>query len=68
VAGLARLKREMDLALLLVEQHARLALGLAREAIVLDRGVTVFAGASRTLLEDPQRLNSLMGATTRTAH
>ena len=38
LAGLDRLKREDDLALLLVEQHARLALELARDAIVLDRG------------------------------
>ena len=38
LAGLDRLKREDDLALLLVEQHARLALELAQDAIVLDRG------------------------------
>jgi branched-chain amino acid transport system ATP-binding protein len=67
LAGLDRLKRESDLALLLVEQHARLALELAPEAIVLDRGLTVFAGPSRALLDDPQRLNALLGAATRAA-
>src|SRR6266481_4501559 len=61
LARLERLKREDDLALLLVEQHAQLALELARDAIVLDRGVTVFAGASRELREAPERLNVLMG-------
>ena len=61
LAGLDRLKREDDLALLLVEQHARLALELARDAIVLDRGAIVFAGASRELLDAPDRLDALMG-------
>ena len=50
LAGLDRLKREDDLALLLVEQHAHLALELAQDAIVLDRGAIVFSGASRRCL------------------
>jgi len=61
LAGLDRLKREDDLALLLVEQHARLALELAQDAMVLDRGAIVFAGASRELLDAPDRLDALMG-------
>ena len=65
LAGLDRLKREDDLALLLVEQHARLTLELAPEAIILDRGLIVFAGPSRELLDDPQRLTSLMGVAAR---
>jgi len=68
LAGLDRLKREDDLALLLVEQHARLALELAPEAIVLDRGLIVFAGASRELLADSSRLTRLMGVAARQAH
>src|ERR1700730_12356905 len=67
LAGLERLKREDDLALLLVEQHAQLALELARDAIVLDRGVVVFAGASRELRDAPERLNALMGVAARQA-
>ena len=65
---LDRLKREDELALLLVEQHARLALQLAGNAIVLDRGAIVFAGTSRELLDDPQRLNSLTGVAGRAAN
>jgi branched-chain amino acid transport system ATP-binding protein len=61
LAGLERLKGEDDLALLLVEQHAQLALELAPNAIVLDRGAVVFAGASRKLLDAPQLLGALMG-------
>jgi branched-chain amino acid transport system ATP-binding protein len=61
LAGLDRLKREDDLALLLVEQHAQLALELSRNAIILDRGAIVFAGTSRELLDAPETLNTLMG-------
>jgi branched-chain amino acid transport system ATP-binding protein len=68
LAGLDRLKREDVLAMLLVEQHARLALELAPETIVLDRGMIVFAGASRELLEEPQRLTTLMGVAAPRAH
>jgi branched-chain amino acid transport system ATP-binding protein len=68
LAGLDRLKREDQLGLLLVEQHARLALELAPEAIVLDRGAIVFAGASGELLDDPERLTRLMGVSARRAH
>jgi branched-chain amino acid transport system ATP-binding protein len=68
LAGLDRLKREDGLAMLLVEQHARLALELAPETIVLDRGLIVFAGASRELLEELQRLTTLMGVAAPRAH
>jgi branched-chain amino acid transport system ATP-binding protein len=61
LAGLDRLKREDELALLLVEQHAQLALELAQIAIVLDRGAIVFTGTSRELLDAPERLAALMG-------
>ena len=61
LAGLDRLKREDELALLLVEQHAQLALELAQMAIVLDRGAIVFTGTSRELADAPERLNDLMG-------
>ncbi|HKT19849.1 MAG TPA: ABC transporter ATP-binding protein [Stellaceae bacterium] len=59
--GLDRLKREDDLALLLVEQHARIALEFAERAIVLDRGCIVHAGDSRALLDDPELLTRVMG-------
>jgi branched-chain amino acid transport system ATP-binding protein len=65
LGGLQRLKREDDLALLLVEQHARIALEFAERAIVLDRGRVVYEGASDALLADPGRLGALMGVTER---
>jgi branched-chain amino acid transport system ATP-binding protein len=59
--GLEQLKREHDLSLLLVEQHARIALGFAERAIVLDRGAIVWSGESRVLLDEPERLAAAMG-------
>ena len=67
LAGLDRLKREDELALLLVEQHAQLALELAQMAIVLDRGAIVFTGTSRELLDAPEHLHDLMGVRGRQA-
>jgi branched-chain amino acid transport system ATP-binding protein len=61
LTGLDRLKREDDLAILLVEQHARIALQFAEQAIVLDRGRIVHQGPSRALIEAPERLGALMG-------
>jgi branched-chain amino acid transport system ATP-binding protein len=65
--GLDRLKREDDLALLLVEQHARIALEFAERVIVLDRGRIVHAGKSQTLLAHPETLGTLMGVAQRPA-
>jgi branched-chain amino acid transport system ATP-binding protein len=63
--ALGRLKLEDGLALLLVEQHARLALEFAEDAIVLDRGRIVFKGPSRDLRAAPGRLEALMGVAAR---
>jgi branched-chain amino acid transport system ATP-binding protein len=60
LAGLERLKREDDLAMVLIEQHARIALDFAAAAIVLDRGNIVFSGASQDLLDAPDRLGNLL--------
>jgi branched-chain amino acid transport system ATP-binding protein len=61
LAGLDRLKREHDLAMLVVEQHARIALQFAEAAVILDRGTIVYSGASRTLVDQPERLAELIG-------
>jgi branched-chain amino acid transport system ATP-binding protein len=49
------------MAIVLVEQHAELALELTDHALVLDRGRKVWEGASTALLADPARLASLIG-------
>ena len=59
--GLERLKKEGDTALMLVEQHARLALDFADDTMVLDRGRIVFAGPSRALAAEPEKMAALLG-------
>jgi branched-chain amino acid transport system ATP-binding protein len=60
-----RLKREDGLGLMLVEQHAHVALEFCAAAIVLDRGRIVFSGGSRELIDAPERLDRLIGVATR---
>jgi branched-chain amino acid transport system ATP-binding protein len=48
------------MSIIIVEQHARLALSLARDAIVLDRGRVVYSGPSASLLDDPDTLHRLV--------
>jgi len=57
--AMQRLIAEDSLAIVLVEQSARLALEMTENAIVLDRGRVAFSGPSRTLLDDPDRLAAL---------
>jgi branched-chain amino acid transport system ATP-binding protein len=61
IAAFHRLRQEKGLAIVLVEQHARLALEFAVRSVVLDRGKVVYDGASKPLLDDPQRLSDLIG-------
>ena len=61
IAAFHRLRQEDGLAVVLVEQHARLALEFAAHSIVLDRGKVVYDGPSQALLDDAQRLADLIG-------
>jgi branched-chain amino acid transport system ATP-binding protein len=61
IAAFHRLRQEDGLAIILVEQHARLALEFAAQSVVLDRGKVVYDGPSKTLLDDPERLGALIG-------
>jgi branched-chain amino acid transport system ATP-binding protein len=58
--SLRKLASEDSLALVLVEQHAKLALEVTQTAVVLNRGRVTYAGPSAGLLADPQRLTSLV--------
>jgi branched-chain amino acid transport system ATP-binding protein len=59
---LERLIRDEALAIILVEQSARLALEMTRDAIVLNRGRIAYSGASTALLADSERLTGLFVA------
>jgi branched-chain amino acid transport system ATP-binding protein len=60
--SLKRLMSEDALAIILVEQHAKLALQVTNEALVMSRGRVIHHGPSDALLRDPERLASLVVA------
>ena len=61
LVALHRLREDEGLAMVLVEQHARLALEFSSEVVVLNRGRVVYRGPSQILLDDTHRLTELVG-------
>jgi len=59
--AIGRMTAEEGTAFILVEQHAELALALAQEAIVLERGCIVHRACSQELLRDKSTLDRLIG-------
>jgi branched-chain amino acid transport system ATP-binding protein len=62
LVSLKRLISEDSLAIILVEQHAKVALSVTETALVLSRGRVTHYGPSAALLADPQKLTSLIVA------
>jgi branched-chain amino acid transport system ATP-binding protein len=60
--SLKKLISEDSLTVILVEQHAKVALSVTDSVLVLNRGRVVHYGPSAALLADPQRLASLVVA------
>jgi branched-chain amino acid transport system ATP-binding protein len=60
--SLKKLLAEDSLAIILVEQHAKVALQVMQDALVLSRGRVIHHGPSAALLADPDRLASLVVA------
>ena len=61
LAGLQRLKAEDNMTMILVEQHAHLAMEFAASTVVLDRGAIVYAGSSADLAGNPDQMSALLG-------
>jgi branched-chain amino acid transport system ATP-binding protein len=51
---------DKGMSVIVVEQHARLALSITKRAIVLDRGRIVHQSDSESLMNDPETLNRLV--------
>jgi branched-chain amino acid transport system ATP-binding protein len=62
VTALRRIHTEEGIATIIVEQKARVALSLAGDAIILDRGRVVHHGESIGLLSDAAALDTHLGA------
>jgi branched-chain amino acid transport system ATP-binding protein len=62
LVSLKKLIAESALTVVLVEQHAKVALAVTDTVMVLNRGRVIHHGPSAALLADPQRLTSLIVA------
>jgi branched-chain amino acid transport system ATP-binding protein len=60
-AAIAAMNAESSMGLVLVEQHAEIALQLTERAIVIERGTIVHDGLSADLLKDSALLHRLIG-------
>ena len=60
-AAIGRMMADEGTAIVLVEQHAAVALSLARDAVVIERGTVALRGASQALMADQAGLDRLIG-------
>ncbi len=60
-AAIGRMIADEGTAVILIEQHAELALSLTQDAVVMERGAIVHRAPSRELLEDTATLDRLIG-------
>ena len=59
--AISRITREEGLSAIIVEQHPQAILAISDTTVVLDRGTVVHSGAAQELLEQPERLDKLLG-------
>jgi branched-chain amino acid transport system ATP-binding protein len=59
--AIRRITREEGLSAILVEQHPQAILAISDTAAVLDRGTVVYTGTARSLQEQPELLDKLLG-------
>jgi branched-chain amino acid transport system ATP-binding protein len=59
--AIGRMMADEGTAIVLVEQHTDVALSLAREAVVIERGTIALRGPSQTLMADHAGLDRLIG-------
>ncbi len=61
LAIIEQITEESDMAVILVEQHARQILPLTKQALVLERGKGVYLGPAQRLLDDNALLDNWLG-------
>ncbi|CAN5430138.1 hypothetical protein BH11PSE9_BH11PSE9_16980 [soil metagenome] len=59
--AIVRMSEQLAVGCVLVEQHVDVVLGFASTVIVLERGVTAFAGSAASLREQPELLDRTIG-------
>jgi branched-chain amino acid transport system ATP-binding protein len=66
-AAIGRMMADEGTAIVLVEQHTDVALSLARDAVVIERGTIALRGLSQVLVADHASLDRLIGLNVTTA-
>jgi branched-chain amino acid transport system ATP-binding protein len=59
--AIVRITRDEGLSAIVVEQHPQAILRISQSALVLDQGTPTYWGDAAALLDDPHRLESLIG-------
>jgi branched-chain amino acid transport system ATP-binding protein len=59
--AIRRITREEGLSAIIVEQHPQAILAISDTAAVLDRGTVVYSGTARSLQDQPELLDKLLG-------
>jgi branched-chain amino acid transport system ATP-binding protein len=59
--AIRRITRDEGLSAIIVEQHPQAILAISDTAAVLDRGTVVYSGTARSLQEQPELLDKLLG-------
>jgi branched-chain amino acid transport system ATP-binding protein len=59
--AIRRITREEGLSAIIVEQHPQAILAISDTAAVLDRGTVVYTGTARSLQDQPELLDKLLG-------
>jgi branched-chain amino acid transport system ATP-binding protein len=59
--AIARITRDEGLSAIIVEQHPQAILAISHQAVVLDQGAVVHAGAADALLAQPALIEKLLG-------
>jgi branched-chain amino acid transport system ATP-binding protein len=60
-AAIRRMAADEGMTLVLVEQHAKVALDLTEDAVVIERGLIAYKGKSSVLLADTATLDRYIG-------
>jgi branched-chain amino acid transport system ATP-binding protein len=60
-AAMRRMSEKEGMALILVEQHAEIALSLTEDAVILERGIVTHRARSADLLKDSAVLDRYLG-------
>ncbi len=61
IAAIRRMAKDEGMALILVEQHAEMVLGLTEDAVVIERGQIAHRAKSAELLQDREALDRYVG-------